>query len=192
MDKIVEGFVKENMAGTEEAEVYRFGVEVTLLKALHLLSYFIIAFCMGRVLEFILIFGIFCAFRRNTGGYHAGTRMGCYLFSCAAVTAALALTELEVPLAYLCGLSSCELIALMFISPVKNENRPMDDGEISCFRKRLYIMAAIYVTAFFFTVRLGYFRLVWLYTIGLTLVTSLALLGKIFMKAPGCKNTFEE
>lgn len=178
VDKAVDRLVKENNANTEEAEIYRFGVEVTFLKALHWVSDLLIAVCLGKVPEFIVIFGVFCAFRRNTGGYHAKTRIGCYLFSCLAVVATLAATEAEMTLPYMCGISVCELITLMLISPIKNENRPMDDEEISYFRKRLYILAIIYVTAFFFTVRLGYFRLVWLYTIGLTLVTLLAALGK--------------
>lgn len=178
VEKWVSYLAKENNASAEDIEIYRFGVEVTLLKTMHWLSDILIAVSMKKLPEFIIVIGVFCAFRRNTGGYHAKTRIGCYLFSCLAVVAALAATEAEMTLPYMCGISVCELITLMLISPIKNENRPMDDEEISYFRKRLYILAIIYVTAFFFTVRLGYFRLVWLYTIGLTLVTLLAALGK--------------
>ena len=35
------------------------------------------------------------AFRKNTGGFHARTRLGCYLFSCTAVAAALLLAGAE-------------------------------------------------------------------------------------------------
>ena len=177
--KAVQCFLSENIANADEEEIYRFGLEVTLLKALHLISYFGIAVCMKKIPEFIIIFGIFCAFRRNTGGFHAKTRMGCYLFSCLMVTVSLAVTGGEIHLAYICGLSLCELMVLWFITPVKNENRPMDEEEISCFRKRLYIIIAIYVSVFLVTAKLGYFYLVYLYSIGLTLTTVLTVFGKI-------------
>lgn len=179
VEKAVDCLAKENNASAEDIEIYRFGVEVTLLKTMHWLSDILIALCMKKLPEFIIIIGIFCAFRKNTGGYHAKTRTGCYVFSCMAVALALAATEVEITLPYLCICSVCQLAILIFISPVKNENRPMDKEEISCFRKRLYILIAIYIIAFIITAVLGYFPLLHLYVIGLTLTTILTLLGKI-------------
>lgn len=179
MEKAVNCLVKENTASPEDAEIYRFGVEVTLLKTMHLLSDLLIAVCMGKVPEFIIIFGIFCAFRRNTGGYHAKTRLGCYVFSCLAVIAALAAAEAEVRLLYMCIISLCEVVILILISPAENENRPLDEEEISCFKKRLYVLTAIYTTALIITIKMGYFQLLWLFTIGLSLTTILTLLGKL-------------
>lgn len=179
INKAVNCFMKENIASVDEAEIYRFGIEVTLLKTWHFVSYFGIAVCMRKISEFIIIFGIFCAFRRNTGGFHAKTRMGCYLFSCLMVMASLVVTEGEINLAYMCVLSICELVILGFISPVKNENRPMDEEEIFHFRKRLYIISAIFAAVFIITANLGYFYLVYLYTIGLTLTTVLTVFGKM-------------
>lgn len=179
VEKAVNCLAKENDASAEDMEIYRFGVEVTLLKTMHWLSDILIAVCMKKLPEFIIIIGIFCAFRRNTGGYHAKTRLGCYVFSCMSVALALAAAELQTTLPCLCICSLCQLVILIFISPVKNENRPMDKEEISCFRKRLYILIAIYIIAFMITAVLGYFSLLHLYVIGLTLTTILTLLGKI-------------
>lgn len=179
VEKAVDSLVKENAASTEEAEVYRFGVEVTLLKAMHLISYFIIALCMKQVFEFVIIFAIFCAFRRNTGGYHAKTRMGCYLFSCIVIVVMLTIARGGMSPVHMAELSLCDIIIMRFISPVKNENRPLDEEEISCFRRRLFVLDVLFVLVFAITAKLGYFRLVWLFTIGVTLVTSLAVLGKI-------------
>ncbi len=84
----------------------------------------------------------------------------------------------EVRLLYICMISLCEAVILMLISPVENENRPLDEEEISCFKKRLYILTAIYFTALIITIKMGYFQLLWLFTIGLSLTTILTLLGK--------------
>lgn len=177
--KAVDCFLKESIADTDEAEFYQFGLEITLLKTIHFISYVGIAACMKKIPEFIIIFGIFCVFRRNTGGFHAKTRMGCYLFSCLAVIVSLAVTEGEISMVFLYGLSLCDLMVLCFISPVRNENRPMDEEEIFCFRKRLYRITVIYAAVFFFTAEMGYHNLVCLYSIGLTLTTVLTMLGKI-------------
>lgn len=134
---------------------------------------------MRRVPEFIVIFSIFCAFRRNVGGFHAKTRTGCYLFSCSVIVMALAAAGNEIDPIFLYGLTFCELMLLLFVFPVKNENRPLDEEEIVCFRKRLFILILLYMAAFVLTAWARWFRLIQLYAIGLTLAASLALLGKI-------------
>lgn len=48
-----------------------------------------IAFLMNRATECVIILAIFCLFRQNAGGYHAKTRVGCYVFSCAMIIVAL-------------------------------------------------------------------------------------------------------
>lgn len=60
LNKIVSRLIKDRLIEAEEAEVYRVGVEVTLLKAIHIDSYIMIALFLGRVLEFIVVFSIFC------------------------------------------------------------------------------------------------------------------------------------
>ena len=179
LDKVTDSLLRQNSISMEEAEVYRFGVEVTILKALHLLSYFTIALCMKRVPEFIIIFGIFYAFRQNVGGYHAKTRMACYLFSCTAIAISLAVAGQEMNPIFMGGLAVCELLILVLLCPVKNENRPMDEEEISYFRNRLYKLVALYIVVFAVTGLLKIHWLLWLYTIGLTLATILAVLGKM-------------
>lgn len=179
VEKATGCLLRENAVCEEEADVYRFGIEVTILKALHLFSYLVIAVCMRRVPEFIVIFSIFCAFRRNVGGFHAKTRTGCYLFSCSVIVMALAAAGNEIDPIFLYGLTFCELMLLLFVFPVKNENRPLDEEEIVCFRKRLFILILLYMAAFVLTAWARWFRLIQLYVIGLTLAASLALLGKI-------------
>lgn len=162
-----------------DADACRFGIEITILKFLHFVSYLAIAVCMKRVIEFMIIFIVFYAFRRNTGGYHARTRMGCYIFSCMAITAAMLVAGKEINVWIMAGLALCELAVLFWISPIENENRPLDEDEISCFRKRLYLLSAAFAIVFTVTGIAGYVQLICLYTIGLSLAAALAMLGKI-------------
>ena len=130
-DRFAKYLTEEDCICAEEADAYRFGIEVTFLKLVHIASYLLIAVCMKRVLEFIVIFGIFYAFRKNTGGFHARTRLGCYLFSCTAIAAALLLAGAELSGKITMGLTAACLIVLFCISPVRHENRSLEEEEIS-------------------------------------------------------------
>lgn len=147
-------------------------------KLVHIASYLLIALCMKRVPEFIVIFGIFYAFRKNTGGFHAKTRLGCYLFSCTAVAAALLLAGVELSGKIIMGLTAACLIVLLCISPVRHENRPLEEEEISFFRRRLCLLSALFSISVFLMELAGYERLAGLLLSGLLFVTVLAVFGK--------------
>ncbi len=178
-DRFAKYLTEEDCICAEEADAYRFGIEVTFLKLVHIASYLLIAVCMKRVLEFIVIFGIFYVFRKNTGGFHARTRLGCYLFSCTAVAAALLLAGAELSGKITMGLTAACLIVLFCISPVRHENRSLEEEEISFFRRRLCLLSAIYTIGVILMELTGYGRLAGLLLSGLLLVTALAVLGKL-------------
>ncbi|MDE5830137.1 MAG: accessory gene regulator B family protein, partial [Clostridia bacterium] len=157
--------------------VYKFGVETTLLKALHYTSYFVIALCMNKFLEFIIIFAVFYIFRRNTGGYHAQTRIGCYLFSCAVIFLSLFATGLTFSWWVAAMISILDIVVLLILSPVRNSNRNLDMDEIACFRHRLRILSVIFAVVYIATIILGAEYFTELFTIGLTLDTVLTILG---------------
>lgn len=178
--RFVEYLTEADCICAEEADAYRFGIEITFLKLVHIASYLLIAFCMRRVLDFIIIFGIFCVFRKNTGGFHARTRLRCYLFSCAAVAAALLLAaEIELTVEFIAILTVVCLPVLLCISPVIHENRPLDEEEISFFRRRLRLLSALFSISVFLTELARHERLAGLLAVGLLLVTILAVLGKL-------------
>lgn len=85
IDKITYDLVTDNSIDSSDVDAYKFGLEVTILKAFHYVSYIVLALCMKKFFEFVIIFAVLYVFRRNTGGYHAQTRIGCYLFSCAVI-----------------------------------------------------------------------------------------------------------
>ncbi|MDE6663360.1 MAG: accessory gene regulator B family protein [Lachnospiraceae bacterium] len=179
VDKIIDNLIENNSIDVADVDVYKFGVETTLLKALHYTSYFVIALCMNKFLEFAIIFAVFYVFRRNTGGCHARTRIGCYLFSCAVIFLSLFATELNFSWWGAAIISILDIVVLLVLSPVQNSNRNLDTEEIEYFRHRLRILSAIFVVVYIATIglRIGYF--ITLYTIGLTMDTLLTILGKL-------------
>ena len=177
VDRILDKLIENNSIDAADAEVYKFGVETILLKVLHYTSYFVIALCMNKFLEFAIIFAVFYIFRRNTGGYHAQTRIGCYLFSCAVIFLSLFATELRFSWQGAAMISILDIIVLLILSPVRNSNRNLDMDEIACFRHRLRILSVIFVVVYIATIILGTEYFTALFTIGLTMDTILTILG---------------
>ena len=75
IDKITYDLVMDNLIASSDVDAYKFGLEVTILKAFHYVSYIVLALCMKKFFEFVIIFAVLYVFRRNTGGYHAQTRI---------------------------------------------------------------------------------------------------------------------
>lgn len=179
VDKIVDNLIENHSIDAADVDAYKFGVEATMLKALHYTSYLVIALCMDKLLEFAIIFAVFYIFRRNTGGFHARTRIGCYLFSCTVIFLSLFATELSFAWWGMTAISILDLIVLLILSPVQHINRKLDAEDIACFRRRLKIISIAFLIIYAVTSGLGGLYLVKLYTIGATMVTLLTVLGKL-------------
>lgn len=179
IDKIANQLVDDQTINVADVEAYKFGIEVTILKVIHYVSYIAIALCMRKLFELVIIFAIFYSFRRNTGGFHAKTRLGCYVFSCAVIFLSLFASELSFAWWGMTTVSVLDLIVLLIISPVQHINRKLDEEDIACFRRRLKIISLTFLIIYAVTAGLGGLYLVKLYTIGATTVTLLTVMGKL-------------
>lgn len=176
---IVNKFVRDGVIGTADVELYTFGVDIVLLKFIHYFTYFLIAICMNKITDFVIIFCILCAFRRNIGGFHAKTRIGCYLFSCSIIYLSLLATNLKIQVQILIMIAFLSLIVILLLAPVDNKNRRMDAEDIKYYRHRLYIIVIIFCGILSVTYGLCKWKFITLYTIGLEVSMLLMIMGKI-------------
>lgn len=65
----------------DEKDEYQYGIEVLLLKCLHLLTILIISITLGFVLESIVFLSVYNNVRGIIGGYHAKTRIVCLIYT---------------------------------------------------------------------------------------------------------------
>lgn len=179
IDKIAYGLVEDNSIDAADVEAYKFGLEVTILKAFHYASYIAIALCMKKILEAVIVFAVLYSFRRNTGGFHAQTRIGCYLFSCAVIFLSLFATGLSLPWWGMTIISIIDIIALLALSPVQNSNRNLDAEDMDYFKHRLRVLSLTYIVIYIVAIALGAGYFITLLTIGLTMDTLLTILGKL-------------
>lgn len=135
--KILKQLESENYVEKDELEIYAFGLECTLLKLVHMVSYILIGLCMDSFLSLVVSGSVLISIRRKAGGYHAKTRLGCYMFSCGIVFLLCLVNRLSVSY----HLSICEIVVtdilILFLAPVENENRKLEPNEKVLFQRQV-------------------------------------------------------
>ena len=139
MDKLLKNVLScmrtKGLLDENEEDVYRFGLEWLLLEVVHYLSYIVIGFAMRMIIPMIVTAMVLIPLRRKSGGFHARTRSGCYLFSCSIVVAVCLLDKIIFPL-WLCTVTTFGANAIIFaFAPIENENRTLDQEEQKKFRR---------------------------------------------------------
>lgn len=133
---MIEKLLFYKIIAEEETEIYKFGMECLALKVVHCISYLCIAACFKMLPELIVIACVLIPLRRNVGGYHARTRMGCYLFSCFYVFIILLVYKTVLNQFVWWGLLVFSDIIIFYMSPIDNENKRLDKKEFEYYRKK--------------------------------------------------------
>ena len=136
---MVNRLVVNRIINIEDIEIYQFGLESTLLKALHYVSMLIIGFCLNMLLETLAFQIVYAAIRAYAGGYHADTRGVCYLLSWITILSVLLIARF-CPAGTVAGVTAAlSLSAFPVIykwAPVENSAKPLDDAECTHYRKQ--------------------------------------------------------
>lgn len=146
IDWFLAHMISEQCIGKEEREVYQFGIECLFLKIIHYVSYLIIAIFLHSVLNLMISACILVPLRSVSGGYHAKSRIGCYIFSCSVVIAVCLLNKQcfynWIYFIYFVEGIVASVIVLLW-APVENENRILDDFEKCKFHKRAKFLVLV-------------------------------------------------
>ena len=79
--KITEHLLLMDVIDQKDAAIYCYGLEVLLLSLLEIISILCLALLVGNFFETLFYFAAFISLRLFAGGYHASTRLRCYLLS---------------------------------------------------------------------------------------------------------------
>lgn len=184
MDWFIEKASKQletrHLVNKSDLEVYCFGLECALLKMVHIMSYFLIGLCMGELLSLIVSGCVLILLRRKTGGYHAKTRIGCYIFSCSMVVILCFLNKFPIlPIIDIMGVIITDVLIILF-APIENENRELEVDEKILFRKQAigYLVVVNIIVVIIILINKYSFITIWLEN-GLILTGVLLVLGII-------------
>ena len=129
MQKLAQGtaerLVAQGIIREEDAPIYRYGLEAMYSSLLELLSILALAALIGNFWQTVLFFAAFIPLRLYAGGYHASTRLRCFLTSLVVYAAFTIMLEIVpvawfVPLAFIGGAVSFLIIWLF--APVIHQN----------------------------------------------------------------------
>jgi accessory gene regulator B len=140
MSKLLKG----GFAKSEEAEIVRFGLELAIMRTLISAAALIVAIALDSAPAVIAFMAVYQPLRSCCGGYHAKTRLACFISSILILLAVIAATKLLTDT--VCLISSlCFTISglnvIFFFAPVDTPTKPFDNTERIVFRKRSLIAA---------------------------------------------------
>lgn len=129
----IEQLCNADIIGENEKELYKFGLEGLLFTSLNLGTALIIGIVMDAILECVVFLMAFLPLRQYAGGYHAKTRVGCYLLSVTCIWVAMSILVHQEFKKYMLVMACAMVIVIFLLSPVENENR-----ELTCDEKMRY------------------------------------------------------
>lgn len=144
-------YKNEDSMDEERAEIIKYGLELLFLKITFFAATMVIGAIMYSFWECLIFTVLFSGIRSLAGGYHASTRMQCFVQSMLIFVTVLGILKLVkiysvvlVPLAVLALISA----AIIFIfAPVDTENKRLDEDEIRIFKRKSRIAMLIEIAA---------------------------------------------
>lgn len=143
-ERITDSLIKCNAMEEEDRELVEYGLDQGVIIILNIITTIILGVIFGMVWQSILYFISYSLLRSYVGGYHARTRLKCYLWSLTIIVAMLACmkyitwnTSACIILAFICG------IIIFVCAPRADENKPFDEVEEVVFKKRARVICIV-------------------------------------------------
>ncbi|MBQ3544413.1 MAG: accessory gene regulator B family protein [Lachnospiraceae bacterium] len=122
----------------EDIDTCRYGLDIFISSALEIASILIIAAFVGNFFQAVLLFTAFIPLRIYAGGYHADTRVKCYLISVGVYAFLTLFTSVISPKVYATVsiiLTLTALVTVLTSSPVIHKNKSVCEIERKYYRK---------------------------------------------------------
>lgn len=178
INRLLMHMISEECIHKEERDIYQFGIECLLLKFIHYITYLVIAFFLHSIVNLIITASILVPLRGASGGYHAKTRIGCYVFSCFMVITICVLDKKCFPLWLYLIEGVVANVAILLWAPVENDNRALEEFEKHKFHNRAIFLILISDMIIFFLMIEGNTRIAGCLSHGIMVAATLLLMGK--------------
>lgn len=139
--RITENMVKSGAVADEDKELYLFGIQQGLTIVLNLVTTVIIGLAFGVLWQVMLFMTAYIPLRSFAGGYHAKTPQRCYVLSILLLIAvALMIKYVDLHIYAQLGLLISASITVFVMSPVGNENKPLDELEKKVYKRKTIVI----------------------------------------------------
>lgn len=136
--KFVDILINNNIIKKEDAEIYSYGFKEMIFLLINTITTIFIGLIFNKVFEVILFMITYIPIRVYAGGYHARTKLGCYIFSVLMLISICYTLKLGLLKSYLLIiiLSIISSGVILFLAPAPDKNKLLDEIEIKVYKKR--------------------------------------------------------
>ncbi len=122
----------------EDMDACSYGLELAFLSVLEVLSILLLAIFVGNFLSTVIFFISFVPLRIYAGGYHADTRIGCYIILLV-VYAAFSVLIKHMPVEFFLAIEGCVGLFTVFmvwkLAPIIHQNKLVNEADRCFYRK---------------------------------------------------------
>ncbi len=145
----VERMIRTGIIEKERAPLYAFGMEQGLRTLLEMVLMLVTGIVFGLFWQGAVMMTVFCLIRVYAGGYHAKTPMQCAVKSWLMFTAFLLWLRFGPSVLFVeLGIIAAAGICLLFVCPLPDEHKLLQDYEIPKYRKRSLLIYLVEVVLY--------------------------------------------
>lgn len=154
-EKLTSILIENGSIPKEDSELYSYGFRQSFTMLLNILTTLCVGLIFNELLQSIFFSISYLPIRSFAGGYHAKTPLRCYIYS----TLMIILVLLLLRYTYITKLvnlilSLISVLVICILSPVQDNNKPLDELEKAVYKRRtmylLFINFIISIIALFF------------------------------------------
>lgn len=147
LKKQISGFMVENsIIKDDDSEIISYGIDLFISSLVELISIFVISIFVGNLKETLFFFISFIPLRIYAGGYHANTKIRCYIVSLVVYGMFTLLMKMVPESYYVHVLSLASFLSFVIIcsyAPIVHNNKSVNIQERKTYRKFSIVVFAI-------------------------------------------------
>ena len=182
VERLTDFLEKEEIISDEEKEIVQFGLESLGGNLLGIILTLVVGVCFQQVREALLLWFLLFPLRKNAGGFHAKTKVRCFLSSTVTIIVSMVCiqqirwTETENIL-----ITVISAVVIWIMAPVENGNKRLDSVEYRAYRQRTRKILLLEVLLFVLSLTFGWEDLVIVITMVFSIVCVVLVTGKVKM-----------
>lgn len=134
---LTERLLRDGVISADERDIVQYGLETLQGTLSSCVLSTVIGFCFGNVCAGIGLFLLIFPLRKYAGGYHADTKSGCFVTSALMmVMTFFGLYLWHWPKVVYCIIVMLFDMVIIWMAPMENQNKRLDDAEQTMYRKR--------------------------------------------------------
>lgn len=152
VDKIDVWLTEDMELNDEEYEIVRYGIHQGIALLINIITLLVIGISMNALWQALIFLIFFWPIRIYAGGYHANTRIRCYIFSSVIeifVIYIIKYVKIHSGVLAIGILLFCILIYK--VCPMENTTKKLEDIEYVIYKKKVFWLLIIYEFAFLFS-----------------------------------------